>query len=274
MSTAHEDHTLGFDPDELSTVGLKVTWQEPVLRLTLAAPDRRNAQSPQLWSVLARVGDWVRGRGRGVQIIVIDAEGLSFSAGLDRRMFTPEGIPGQTSLMDVVRADDADKLTFIEAAQAGFRWLRDVPAVSIAVVSGHAIGAGFQLALAADVVVPHHDAVFAMKETSWGLVPDLGGSLPMVRGAGYGPALIACATGQDITAAQLASWGLAVTPVDDPAAESARIIDALLATPPGAVADLKDLLTGIGQRRRSDQWQREAQVQSRRLNAWAEQLPS
>lgn len=259
---------------ELDAAGLTVSWEAPILRLTLSAPDRRNAQSPLLWDVLARIGTWAHETGPKLQIVVLDAQGPSFSAGLDRRMFTPEGIAGQTSLMDIVRADDAAKLEFIAAAQAGFRWFRQIPAVSLAVVSGHAIGAGFQLALAADVIIAHHDAVFAMKETSWGLVPDLGGSLPLVRGAGYGPALIACATGRNISAEELAAWGLALTPVDDPAAAATAIVSDLLATPPGAVADLKDLLRGIGERRRADQWEREAQVQSRRLTSWAKQFNS
>ena len=262
----------GLTAAELAEAGLLISWSEPVARVTLAAPERRNAQSPHTWSVLARIGQWAQAMGDQLSIVVLDAQGVSFSAGLDRRMFTPDGIPGQTSLLDVVRADDEAKMQFIAAAQSGFRWLREVDAVTMAVVEGHAIGAGFQLALAADVIVPSHDAVFAMKETSWGLVPDLGGTAPMVRGAGYGPALIACATGRNISAAELATWGLALPPTDDAQVSVDELISALSATPPGAVSDLKVLLRGLDDADREQQWLREAQVQSGRLTTWAAQL--
>ena len=47
-------------------------------------------------------------------------------------------------------------------------------------MQGAAVGAGFQLALACDLRVVADDARFAMRETSLGLVPDLGGTKPLV----------------------------------------------------------------------------------------------
>ena len=61
--------------------------------------------------------------------------------------------------------------------------------VSIASVQGHAIGAGFQLALACDLRVMADDALLSMRETSLGLVPDLGGTQPLVDVVGYARAL-------------------------------------------------------------------------------------
>ncbi len=52
----------------------------------------------------------------------------------------------------------------------------ECPAVVVAQVHGYAIGAGFQLALAADLRIAALDAWFAMRETSLGLVADLGGT--------------------------------------------------------------------------------------------------
>ena len=60
--------------------------------------------------------------------------------------------------------------------------LTTVDLVSIAAVQGHAIGAGFQLALACDLRVVADDVQFAMRETSLGLVPDLTGTHPLARG--------------------------------------------------------------------------------------------
>lgn len=238
-----------------------------ILTLTLDQPDRRNAQTPLTWRSLARVGEWSAHMGDALSAIVVTAEGSSFSAGLDRAMFTPEGISGEPSFLELGQATDERLSEFIAEAQSGFRWFRDVSAVSIAAVRGHAIGAGFQLALACDVIVCEHEAIFAMRETSWGLVPDLGGTLPLVRGAGYGPALIACATGRFITASELHTWGLALSPVDDPDTAAHDLAESLATPPTGAVADLKGLLRSIGEHRRGDQWERERETQMNRIKA-------
>ena len=80
----------------------------------------------------------------------------------------------------------------IASYQAGFTWLSDPARVTIAAVQGHAIGAGFQLALACDFRVLTEDAQFCMAETGLGLVPDLGGTLPLVRLVGYSRAAEMC----------------------------------------------------------------------------------
>ena len=46
-----------------------------------------------------------------VRVVLVDAEGPSFSAGLDTRMFTPEGVPGEPSLHDLALAP-ASALSF------------------------------------------------------------------------------------------------------------------------------------------------------------------
>ena len=237
------------------------------LTITLNQPERRNVQTPLTWRSLARLGEWCGQVDRVLSVILVQAEGPSFSAGLDRAMFTPEGLTGEPSFLELGRAPEEKLSEFIKEAQAGFRWFGEVSAVSIAAVRGHAVGAGFQLALACDVIVAHHEALFAMRETSWGLVPDLGGTLPLVRGAGYGPALIACATGRNISASELAGWGLALSPVEDPEATAAELMGALQTPPPGAVADLKALLRSIGSNRRGDQWEREREMQVQRIGA-------
>ena len=59
--------------------GIRVHHDGPVLTLTLANPASRNAQTPSLWLALARVGESLP---PDVRVVVIRAEGASFSAGL------------------------------------------------------------------------------------------------------------------------------------------------------------------------------------------------
>src|SRR4029078_1641563 len=81
-------------------------------------------------------------------------------------------------------------------------WLRRPDLISIAAVQGHAIGAGFQLALACDLRVLADDARLTMAEVSLGLVPDLTGTKRLVELVGYARALEICVTGRRVPAAE------------------------------------------------------------------------
>ena len=75
-----------------------------MLTVTLANPAARNAQTPATWRALAQIGADLD---PGVRAVVIKAEGPSFSAGLDRRMFV-EGIPGEVSLASMAGVSDSE----------------------------------------------------------------------------------------------------------------------------------------------------------------------
>ncbi len=239
--------------------------------MTLCRPELRNAQSPSTWAALAEIG---RSLPDTVRVVLLKAEGPSFSAGLDRRMFTPEGVPGDRSLLDLVRLDDADLVDAIATFQDAFSWWRRPDVVSIAVVQGHAVGAGFQLALACDLRVVSTDARFAMREASLGLVPDLGGTQPLVEAVGYSRALEICATGRWVDAVEARDMGLAtiVVPPDELDAAAADLTDALLAAPADAVTATKALLRDAARRGYPDQLAAERGAQIGRLRALAQSL--
>ena len=128
-----------------------------------------------------------------VRVVVVTGEGDTFSAGLDRAMLDPANA-GEGTVLGLLALSDEEASARIEEFQRGFTWLRDPRFVSIAKVRGHAIGAGFQLALSCDLRVVADDAKFSMKESALGLVPDLTGTKPLVEHVGYARALEICAT--------------------------------------------------------------------------------
>lgn len=244
--------------------GLRLTVAGPVATITLSRPEVRNAQTPRVWAALARIGQTLP---ESVRVVVVRAEGPSFSAGLDLAMFTDDGIPGDTSFADLVELDDLALEATIATYQEAFSWLRRPTLVTVAAVQGHAVGAGFQLALACDLRVLADDARLAMRETSLGLVPDLGGTQPLVQLVGYARALEICLTGREVTAPEAVDVGLATVAV--PRAELDATVDdlvsALLAAPAGAVTATKALLLGAGRREYDDQLAAERAAQVRRL---------
>ncbi|MFE1439775.1 enoyl-CoA hydratase/isomerase family protein [Streptomyces sp. NPDC058739] len=244
--------------------GVRLTVDEAIATVTLTNPAKRNAQSPAMWRTLAQVGRSLPG---SVRVVVLRGEGKSFSAGLDRQMFTPEGIEGEPSFIDLARGDDAVLDAAIAEFQEGFTWWRQSDIVSIAAVQGHAIGAGFQLALACDLRVVADDVQFAMRETSLGLVPDLTGTHPLVSLVGYARALEICATGRFVLADEAVNTGLAnlAVPVAQLDATVSDLAAALLAAPRDAVVETKGLLLGAQARTYDAQRAAERQAQARRL---------
>ncbi|MFF7329477.1 enoyl-CoA hydratase/isomerase family protein [Streptomyces sp. NPDC090306] len=259
MASPDKDLAPVLDQD-----GVRLTVDDAIATVTLTNPAKRNAQSPALWRALAEAGRLLPGT---VRVVVLRAEGKSFSAGLDRQAFTPEGFDGEPSFIDLARGGEAELDAAIAGYQEGFTWWRRSDIVSVAAVQGHAIGAGFQLALACDLRVVADDVQFAMRETGLGLVPDLTGTHPLVGLVGYGRALEICLTGRFVTADEAVSSGLANLSVPAGQLDVAvkDLVAAILAAPRDAVVETKALLRGAAGRDEEAQRAAERAAQGRRL---------
>jgi len=252
-------------PDEIAAAGVLVERTGPVLTVTLDRPEVRNAQTPAMWRALAAVGESVDDT---VRVVVLRGSGHSFSAGLDRAMLDPSAAGGAVeTVAGLLASSDEEMAATIDAYQRGFTWLRDPRFVSIAAVQGYAIGAGFQLALGCDLRVATDDALFCMKESALGLVPDLAGTKPLVECVGYARALEICATARMVGADEAQQIGLVATvvPAELLDATVADLAGALTAPMAGAVRETKALLQGAADRSLDDQRRLEREAQVRRF---------
>jgi len=220
--------------------GIKLDVEGAVATITLCRPERRNAMTPAMWHGLAAIGGSLPPH---VRAVVVRGAGPSFSAGIDLRLFSPEGVPDEERLADPLSPGFGD---WLAGCQAGFLWLRRPDIVSVAAVHGHAIGAGFQLALACDLRVLADDAMLCMKEPALGLVPDLTGTKPLVDIVGLPRAIELCLTARTVTAAEARELRLAeiVVPAADLGDAVGDLIAALLATDAAAARATKELLAG------------------------------
>lgn len=225
-----------------------------VLYVTLNRPAVRNAQTPRMWQTLAHVAGTISAEAR---FVVLTGEGVDFSAGLDRTVLADTGPEGMIASLQV----NPDE--FIRSAQEAFRAWTRVPQTVIAAVQGNVIGAGFQLALASDLMFAAPGTRFALRETSIGLVPDLGGTGALIDALGYRRTFALCATGEFLSAEDAHAAGLVHRIAVDPLDAAREWMDQVRQIDVGAVADVKKLLRQVASDQNS--WDIERSVQVTRL---------
>jgi enoyl-CoA hydratase/carnithine racemase len=264
MSTTHHGSAAAPTKGELRSAGVEFAVDGPIAEIVLCEPARRNSQTPAMWRALAALGRSMPGE---VRVVILRAEGPSFSAGLDRSMLNDAD--QEETVRGLLHNTDVAAARTIGEYQQGFMFLRDPNFISIAAVQGYAVGAGFQLALACDIRVVADNAVFCMKEPALGLVPDLTGLRPLVRQVGYARALEVCIRARNIDAQEAVTLGLAhsVVPVSDLASEVDALVRSVLQSDTEAVRETKKLLQSAQDLELEQQRTLESAAQVRRLRA-------
>jgi crotonobetainyl-CoA hydratase len=127
---------------------------------------------------------------------------------------------------------------------AGLTELFDLGKPVIAAVNGLAFGGGFELVLAADLVVAADHADFALTEVTLGLVADAGGLLRLPARVPRAIALEYLLTGRRFGPTEAARWGLvnAVVPAGEVMATARALAAAICAAAPLAVAAVLEIL--------------------------------
>jgi enoyl-CoA hydratase/carnithine racemase len=253
-------------PDDaaLAEHGVRYEQDGAIGTITLDRPERLNAQTPSMWRALAGLGRTLSG---DVRVVVLRGAGRAFSAGLDIAMFSPDGLPGEPTFADLATmAEDAADSTIAQFQEA-FTWWGRPDVVSIAAVQGHAVGAGFQLALGCDLRIVADDVQLSIAEVTRGIVPDLGGTGALVDLVGYQRALELCVTGRRVRAPEAVQLGIALLAVPPGELDQAArdLATAIVAAPRAAVIETKSLLRNAAHRSRHERLAAERAAQLRRL---------
>ena len=124
----------------------------------------------------------------------------------------------------------------------GFPELRDRSTPVIAAVNGMAVGGGFEIAMAADLIVAADHAQFWLPEPAIGILPDAGSiRLPRLLPPHVARELLL--TGRRLDAAEGHRWGLIahVVPADELLATAHQRARAIAASAPLSIAALLDI---------------------------------
>jgi crotonobetainyl-CoA hydratase len=164
-----------------------------------------------------------------LRVAIITGSGRFFSAGWDLGAAT-EG-----------EAIDADH------GPGGFAGLTEFFSLGkpvIAAVNGLAFGGGFELALAADLIIAADHVEFALPEVKLGMIPDSGGVLRLPRRLPRAIATEMLLTGRRMSAQEAQRWGLVnqVVPADDLMRAAHEMAAVIVQNAPLALAAVKEVL--------------------------------
>lgn len=158
-------------------------------------PRSLNALNRGLWrDIEASLGEAVADEGIGA--IIITGEGRAFCAGADLKETREEG----ATQMDLRRG--------ILVAQNITRSMKATDKPIIAAVNGYALGGGFEIALASDIIIASEEAIFGFPETGVGLFLTGGSTHLLPRQVGLAKAKELVFTGDHIDAAEALRIGL------------------------------------------------------------------
>ncbi|HKP73035.1 MAG TPA: enoyl-CoA hydratase [Pyrinomonadaceae bacterium] len=210
---------------------LLVTLEGGVKRITINRPERRNSVDGEtVRLLLAAIRE---SADDGTRVVVLTGAGDSFCAGADL---------AATSAGDIAGFDVTTSLR--ENVNPTILAMRTLPVPIIARVHGHAVGVGFNYALACDVIVASEQALFGQVFVKIGLMPDGGGTYFLPRLVGYHKAFELIATGEIIGAQEALQLGIVNKVV--PVAELDATVDAVAArfagSPRVAIAKIKAAL--------------------------------
>ncbi|MFF7945681.1 crotonase/enoyl-CoA hydratase family protein [Streptomyces griseorubiginosus] len=195
---------------------------DSTLLITLDRPEARNAVNAAVAGALTEALD-VLEADPTLRAGVLTGEGGTFSAGMD--------------LKAALRGESP------EVEGRGFGGLTEAEPTKplIAAVEGFAMGGGFELALACDLIVAAEDARFGLPEVKRGLIAAGGGVIRLPKRVPHHLAMELLLTGEPVDGRRAGALGLAnrVTATGQAVPEALRLAEQLAGNAPLALAAVK-----------------------------------
>lgn len=177
---------------------IKLETSNHVATLTLNRPEVLNALNRSMVDEIDAAADLIA-RDNDIRVVVLTGEGKHFAAGADVKNMA-EMVP-----------EEARNFAFGSTVNK----LENLPQPVIAAVKGYALGAGFEIALAADIRLAGNSARFGLPEINLGIMPGAGGTQRLPRLIGSAQAKELIFLGHHIDAPTALALGLVNRVVDD-----------------------------------------------------------
>jgi enoyl-CoA hydratase/carnithine racemase len=196
--------------------------------ITLNRPDKLNALNREVFERLGSALAELEASDSAA-VGVLHGAGRAFAAGADIEDYVDISVEHYRAFMDVGRAPTD--------------LIGQLSKPVIAAVQGFALGGGFELVLACDLVVAAENARFGLPEPKLGLVPGGGGTQRLPRLVGRVRANEVLLTGRFLTAQEAYEWGLVnrVVAKEELLTAAGELAAAIVANAPRALSVIKQL---------------------------------
>ena len=215
---------------------VRIDLKDGIADVRLVRADKLNAVDLPMFVALVEAGKSLA-RDGSVRAVVLSGEGRAFSAGIDLASIT--GVGERRSGPNLF--DRSPESPANLAQRAAWIW-QEVPVPVIAAVHGVAYGAGLQIALGADIRFVTPDAKLSIRETYWGLVPDVALTQTLRNVVGLDVAKELTFTARIISGSDAVALRLATHLSDDPHRDAMALAREIAERSPDAVRASKKLL--------------------------------
>ena len=251
--------------DVMSNTDLvRETRAADIVTLRFNDPDRLNAMTREMGEAFRqRVGDLAQDE--SIRALVLTGEGRAFSAGGDLDMLQGQADRGAAAPGIAWRGIRDEMSTFYRL----FLSIRDMPCPTLAAINGHAVGAGFCVALACDFRYVAAEAKLGLNFTRIGVHPGMGATWTLPRLVGPALASELLFTSRMIDGEEAARIGLAnrVLPREEVLAAATSVAQEIAQNAPLAVQATKRALRRSEEASIEDQLQFEASEQARNFES-------
>jgi enoyl-CoA hydratase/carnithine racemase len=220
---------------------VRIEKKDGVADVRMVRTDKLNAMDTPMFAALVEAGLELAAD-RSVRAIVLSGEGRAFSAGLDMQSMAGLGQRREARRSEGPQLFDPSEASPANTAQrAAWVW-QEVPVPVIAAVHGVAYGAGLQVALGADIRFVAPDAKLSIRETHWGLIPDVALTQTLRNVVGLDVAKELVFTARVVSGAEAKELRLATHVSEDPRGDAFALAREIASRSPDAVRAAKKLL--------------------------------
>lgn len=180
---------------------LILTKKEGVATLTFNRPDQLNAMNREFMDEIISALEEIN-NDTAISVGVIQGIGKAFMAGADIKEYGSQ--------------TEEQFQAFQKKGISLYKLIEESPKPYIAAVSGYALGGGFEIMLACDLVIANAEALLGLPEVHLGLIPGGGGTQRLIRKIGLNRVNEMLFFGEQYSSEIMKEWGIVnyVVPLD------------------------------------------------------------
>lgn len=212
---------------------VEITYQDDIAFVSFNRADKHNALDMDMFYSIRNAIHELK-RNRAIRAVIVQGKGVDFCTGLDVKSVMKSSsnalkllfkwLPGQSNLAQYVSTG----------------W-QEIPVPVIMVLHGRVWGGGLQIALGGDFRIAHQNTTLSVMEARWGLLPDMGGTVPLKELLPTDKAKLLAMTGREFSAQQADKLNIVTKVSETPLETAIKLAEEIKQQSPDSVAAVKKL---------------------------------